>query len=99
MAPAARRLGRNRLRSEHGVQQPREPRIEVLAAKLGHLRGALALLANHAGLPEGPEVMGHRRLADVESEGAAGPRVCVLVEATDDLQAVRVAERVQDGRK
>src|SRR3954451_9984199 len=98
-AAAVRRLDVNGLRAQHSVEQAREPRVEVLAPQLGHLRRPLALLADHAGLAEGPEVMGHRRLAEVEVEGAARARLGVLVEAPDDLQPVRVAEGVQDGRQ
>jgi hypothetical protein len=43
--------------------------------------------------------MGHRRLAEVEAEGPAGPRLVVLVETPDDLQPMRVAEGVQNGRQ
>jgi hypothetical protein len=43
--------------------------------------------------------MSHRRLADVESERATGSRFGVLVEAADDLQPMRVAERVQHARQ
>src|SRR5262249_38326223 len=65
----------------------------------GELGGALSLLADDARFAQHPEMVGHGRLGDRDLEGAAGTGRVVLGQLADDLEALRIAERMQDGRQ
>src|SRR5581483_166992 len=53
----------------------------------------------HPGLAEDPVVVGHRRLRDAQLDRAAGTRARRVGQPPDDLEPLRVAERVQNGRQ
>lgn len=55
-----RRSALNVLGGEDGVEQTGEAGVEVVLAQRVHDRGALILLADHAGLAQCPEVVGRR---------------------------------------
>src|SRR5262249_4823425 len=72
--------------------QPGEAIVEIVAAQHRVLVGAISPLLNHAGLPQGAEVVRHRRLADGEAERAARAGLAVLGEHPDHCQPRRVAQ-------
>src|SRR5919106_776238 len=91
--------GRNRLRTEDCLQQPRKACVEVLVPERGELGRPLAPLLDHAGLAEGPEVVRHRRLRETGPEIAAGAWLRLRREPPDDLEPMRIAERMKHARE
>src|SRR4051794_19774711 len=82
--------------AQNGVEQAREPGLEILAPQRVEPRGALLALANDAGLAEDLEVVGAGGLGDGHVEGRAG-LLGVRVQRGDHLQAHGIAERMEDG--
>src|SRR3954451_9085367 len=99
LAAPVRRLDVNGLRGQHSVQQAGETGLEVAPTELGELRRPLALLTDHAGLPEDPGVVGHRRLGDTQLDRSTRTRRSAVGERPNDLEPLRVAERMQHGRQ
>jgi hypothetical protein len=98
-APAVRCLCVDSLRAENRVEQAGEASVEILATKLGELRGPLALLADHAGLPQDAVVVGHRRLGDPELDRPTRTGLSGVRQPPDDLEPLWVTESVQNRRE
>src|SRR5262245_2778230 len=84
---------------EDGVEQARKPGIEVLTSQRGLLGGPCSLLPDDAGLAQNPEVVRHRRLRHPELDRAAGQWLRGPGQFAHDLEALRVAQRMQHGWK
>ena len=80
---------------EHGIEQTREALVEVRSAQAVQAGRALFALIDHAGFAQDAEMVGQRRLGDVQVEGSAAPRRRALGQPLDDPQPLGIAERVQ----
>src|SRR5438132_3167913 len=85
-------------RAQDRPEEPGEARLEVLSAELVQAARTDLALLNEAGLAEHLEVVCAGGLRDRKPEAATGQLVA-LGQRGDDLQAHRVAERVEHGRE
>ena len=81
------------------MEQAREAGVQISAPQLGELRGPAALLSDHSGLAKHPVVVGHRRLRDAELDRPAEAWLVTAGKGAHDLEPLRVAQRVQNGRQ
>jgi hypothetical protein len=86
------------LRGEDGIQQAGEALIQVVLAQGEEAPAALRAGSDHAAFAQYAEVVGEGCLREAQLEGAAGALVAVG-QFTDDLEARRVAQRVENGRE
>jgi hypothetical protein len=84
------------VRREHRGQQAREALVEVFLAQREEAAAAFGAGADHAAFAEHAEVVGEGGLREAQVEGAAGALVAVG-QLADDLEARRVAQRVEYG--
>jgi hypothetical protein len=84
------------VRGEHRGQQAREALVEVFLAEGEQAAATFGARADHAAFAEHSEVVGEGGLREAQVEGAAGALVAVR-QLADDLEARRVAQRVEYG--
>jgi hypothetical protein len=86
------------LRREDCFQQAGEAVVQVVLAEGEEAAAAFGTGSDYAALPEDAEVVGEGGLREAQVEGAAGALVAVG-QLADDLEAGRVAQRVEHGRE
>ena len=91
------RLYSDGCRAEHRVDQTGELLVELYAAELEELAGALAALGDHAGIEQCLEVVARSRLRHRHDDRAAAELATLTArKLTDDLEPDRVGESLQD---
>ena len=87
------------LTGEHRVEQAGEAGVQIVRAQREQPLATVGTGADHAGLAQHPEVVRERGLGEAELEAAAGPFLGAYGQPAHDLEAGRITERVEHGRK